>query len=249
MDSSAQNTTMATQIPPQQSTWTSVDTYATQALLSNHSYASALDSTTSIARQANLPSIEVSPLQGAFLSTQCQLANAKHVLEIGTLGGCSAIWMASSGPDVHVTTIEVEPSHAEVARQAVRAAGLEGRVEVLLGAGKDVLPLLRAEVEEGKRSRFDFVFIDADKENNLLYLREAVAMCRPRAAVVVDNVVRRGALASEEAAKKDVRVEGSRQVVEAVGRGEIFMGCSLLQTVGVKGYDGFLIGVVADETK
>lgn len=232
--------------PTQQSTWTSVDTYATQSLLQTHPYASALASATTLAKQANLPGIEASPLQGAFLSTQCQLANAKHILEIGTLGGYSAIWMASSGPDVHVTTIEVDPTHAEIARRAIDAAGLAERVEVLLGAGKDVLPGLRREVEKGERSRFDFVFIDADKQNNLLYLREAVAMCRPRAGVVVDNVVRRGALASEEAAKNDSRVEGARQVVEAAGREGMLRGCSLLQTVGGKGYDGFLIGVVGD---
>lgn len=240
---------MATQVASQESTWTSVDDYATHSLLANHPYTSALASIASIAKQADLPSIEVSPLQGAFLSTQCQLANAKHVLEVGTLGGYSAVWMASSGPDVRVTTIEVEPTHAEIARQAIRAVGLEDRVQVLLGAGKDVLPTLRAEVERGDRSRFDFVFIDADKQNNLLYLREAVAMCRPRAGVVVDNVVRRGALASEEAARNDSRVEGARQVVEAAGIEETLMGCSLLQTVGAKGYDGFLIGVVRDEAK
>lgn len=238
---------MSTQVASPESTWTSVDDYATRSLLTTHPYTSALASVTRIAKEADLPSIEVSPLQGAFLSTQCQLANAKHVLEVGTLGGYSAVWMASSGPDVSVTTIEVEPAHAETARQAIRAAGLEDRVEVLLGAGKDVLPALRAEVERGDRSRFDFVFIDADKQNNLLYLREAVAMCRPRAGVVVDNVVRRGALASEEAANHDSRVEGARQVVEAAGRDDALMCCSLLQTVGAKGYDGFLIGVVRDE--
>lgn len=174
---------------------------------------------------------------------QCMLIDAKNILEVGTLGGYSSIFLASSSDDAKVTTIEIEPKHRDVAERAHAHAGLGDRIEVLLGAGLDVLPKIRQEVEEGKRQLFDFVFIDADKENNLQYLNEVVPICRSRSMIVVDNVVRRGQLADEELARTDTRIAGARRVVEAAGK-DPRLECSLVQTVGEKNYDGFLLCVV-----
>lgn len=159
-------------------------------------------------------------------------------------GGISSIWLALSGPDVKVTTVEIDPECKAVAEQAIAHAGLSGRIEVVLGAGMEVLPKLRQEVETGKRPKFDFCFIDADKPNNLNYFNESVGMVRSRACIVVDNVVRRGRLASDEAARTDEAVKGARKVIEAVGKDDRIMGNTLLQTVGEKNYDGVLICVV-----
>lgn len=224
--------------------WTAVDDYATTHLYPPTApLHAALAHATNLAHSRNLPDIAVSRLQGQFIALQCRMLNAKHVLEVGTLGGYSTICLAGSGEDVRVTTVEVDERHAAVAREAIDAAGAGERVEICLGAGMEVLPKLREEVEAGKRERWDFVFIDADKENNLAYLNEAVPMCRSRACVIVDNVVRKGNVADAEMAKTDSRVEGSRRVIEAAGRDER-LDCSLLQTVGEKNYDGMLICVV-----
>ena len=225
--------------------WATVNKYALRRLNpSDSSYYDAINHAIELSESRGLPSIEVSALQGKFLATQCQIANAKHVLELGTLGGISSIWFASSGPDVSVTTIEIEEHRKAVAEEAIAHAGLTDRIEVLLGAGVDVLPKLRKEVESGKRPKYDFVFIDADKQNSLNYFNEAVPMSRSRACIVVDNVVRKGKLADDEAAKQDDRILGARRVVEAAGKDERLMGTTLLQTVGEKNYDGFLMCVV-----
>jgi predicted O-methyltransferase YrrM len=123
--------------------------------------------------------------------------------------------VASAGPDVRVTTIEINPDHAHVAELAIEHAGMSDRIEVLLGAGVEVLPKLRAEIQNGTRPKFDFVFIDADKPNNLNYYNEAIAMCRSRACIIVDNVVRRGMVADDRAADEDERVMGARKVRNA----------------------------------
>lgn len=198
---------------------------------------------TKLAESKGLPSIAVSLLQGRFLMTQCQMIDAKHVLEVGTLGGISAIFMASAGPDVKVTTIEVDEHHKVVAEEAIKHAGLVDRIEVLLGAGVDVLPRVREEVESGQRPKFDFTFIDADKPNNLDYFNEALAMSRSRACIIVDNVVRGGLLADDSAAENP-GVKGAREVIGAVGKDDRLLGTTVLQTVGEKGYDGFLVCIV-----
>lgn len=120
--------------------------------------------------------------------------------------------VASAGPDVKVTTIEIDPKHKKVADDAIAHAGMSDRIEVLLGAGMDILPNIRAEVHSGTRPKFDFVFIDADKPNNLNYYNEAIALSRSRACVMVDNVVRRGMVADDQAADEDERVLGARKV-------------------------------------
>lgn len=176
--------------------------------------------------------------------TQCQMVDAKNVLEVGTLGGVSSIYLASSGPDVKVTTIEVDPKHKKVAEEAIAKAGLSNRIDVELGAGVDVLPKIRQDVDEEKRPKFDFVFIDADKPNNLNYFNAAVPMCRSRACIIVDNVVRRGKLADDKAAQDDPNIRGARDVIEAAGKDDRLASTSMIQTVGEKNYDGFLICVV-----
>lgn len=189
--------------------WAAVDHYATKHLTpSGNTLYASLQNATQLAQEAKLPSIEVSPLQGRFLAVQCMAINAKNVLEVGTLGGYSSIWIASASPDIKITTVEIDPKHKAVAEKAHQHAGVTDQVEILLGSGVDVLPEIRKEVEAGKREVFDLVFIDADKENNLVYLEEAVPMCRPRAVIIVDNVVRKGSLADEEMAKKESRVQG-----------------------------------------
>lgn len=225
--------------------WTAVDRYATRHLFPpGNAHYSAINRAIELSEENKLPSIEVSLLQGKWLQAQCQLIDAKHVLEVGTLGGISSIWLATSGPDVRVTTIEILPEHKAVAEQAVAHAGLTDRVEILLGAGMDILPKLREEVESGKRPKFDLTFIDADKPNNLNYFNEAIQMSRSRACIIVDNVVRRGQLADDEAAKTDLGVSGARMVIEAVGKDARVLGNSLIQTVGEKNYDGVLVCVV-----
>lgn len=191
----------------------------------------------------DLPDIAVSAFQGQFLSLQCKLIHAKHVLEVGTLGGYSTIWLASSSSDIKITTIEVNEHHANVARDSIANAGLSDRVEVITGSGVDVVARLAAEVREGRREKFDFAFIDADKPNNWAYLREAIAMSRQAACLIVDNVVRRGTTANDELAKTDAAVKGSRLVIEEAGKDER-LDATLLQMVGEKNYDGMLICVV-----
>ncbi|KAH9841316.1 O-methyltransferase-like protein family 3 [Teratosphaeria destructans] len=221
--------------------WTAVDQYALSHLFPPTSpYFSALQYARDQAAAAGLRSIEVSALQGRFLRLQCMLIGAKNILEVGTLGGYSSIILASSSPEAKVTTIEIEEKNKAVAEKAIANAGLSERINVLLGAGVDVLPRLRKEIDEGRREKFRFVFIDADKENGLHYLNDAIPMCEPGSLIVVDNVVRKGSLADEEIAKFDSKTAGSRAVVEGAGRDERIES-TLLQTVGEKNYDGFLL--------
>lgn len=225
--------------------WTVVDQYAIKHLHppGSANYA-AINYAIQLAEEKQLPSIEVSLLQGKWLQTQCQLIDAQHVLEVGTLGGISSIWLGTSSSRVRVTTIEIAPERKAVAEQAIAHAGLSERVEVMLGAGMDVLPKLRQEVARGERSKFDMVFIDADKPNNLNYFNEAIQMVRSRGCIIVDNVVRRGRVADDELAKTDSQVEGARRVIEGAGADERVLGHTLLQTVGEKNYDGMLICVI-----
>lgn len=225
--------------------WTAVDVWAKERLhTSDTPYHREINAALQLSETRGLPSIEVSELQGRFLVTQCQMIDAKNVLEVGTLGGVSSIYLASSGPNVKVTTIEIDPKHKKVAEEAIANAGLSDRIEVLLGAGVDVLPKIKEEVSNGKRPKFDFVFIDADKPNNLNYFNAAVSMCRSRACVIVDNVVRRGLLADDDVAREDVNVQGARIVIAAAGKDDRLLSMSMIQTVGEKNYDGFLISVV-----
>lgn len=166
------------------------------------------------------------------------MLSVKHVLELGTLGGYSAIWMASENPDLHITSIEFNPHHASVARQNIQAAGLSKQIEIILGAGLDVLPKIFSDIESGKREKFGFTFIDADKLNNWNYFDWAVKMSVPRACIVVDNIASKGRLADAQVAEEDQMVKGGREVVEKVGR-DLRVDGVVLQTVSEKNYDGY----------
>ena len=183
---------------------------------------------------AGLPKIAVSAQQGKFLSLLAAATGSRRILEIGTLGGFSTIWLArGAGPDGRVTTLEYEPKHAEVARANIDRAGLGDRVEVLVGAALDTLPGVTG-------GPFDLVFIDADKENNPGYLEWAVKLTQPGSVIVVDNVIREGAILSPD---QDAVLRGTRKVLELMGE-HPQLDTAVLQTVGAKHWDGFAIALV-----
>ncbi|KAH7075842.1 O-methyltransferas-like protein family 3 [Paraphoma chrysanthemicola] len=221
--------------------WVAVDEYALSHLHPSHAVpsTSALEHALKTSKKEGLPDIAVSAAQGKYLQLQARLIRAKNVLEVGTLGGYSTIWLANATPNTHVTSVEVDPHHAEVARSNIKSAGVEDRVDVHLGPGIEVLPQLAEEVKAGKREKFQLVFIDADKENNWNYVDIALGMVKSGACIIVDNVVRKGQLAKETT---DPRIAGARRVVENIGKDERLEGV-VVQTVGDKNYDGFLFAV------
>jgi predicted O-methyltransferase YrrM len=224
--------------------WTAVDEYAVSHLHpSSKPYYAALEHALQNSRDKGLPDIAVSPLQGKYLAVQCQLLGSKHILEVGSLGAYSTIWLASASPDGKVVSIEIDEGRAAVARENIEFAGLGDRVEVIVAAALDVLPRLMTDIEHGKRDRFDFTFIDADKANALHYFDWAVKLSVPRACIYVDNMVRKGFLAYEELAKHDRNADGIRKALEGIGKDER-VDASLLQTVSDKNYDGFVMAVV-----
>lgn len=184
---------------------------------------------------AGLPQIAVSAQQGKFLSLLAGAIGARRILEIGTLGGFSTIWLArGAGPDGRVVTLEYEPKHAEVARSNLQRAGVADRVEVIVGAALDTLPTLNG-------GPFDMVFIDADKENNASYLEWAVRLARPGSVVVLDNVIREGRIL--EAESGDTKVRATRHTLQAMGE-HPRLDTAVIQTVGAKQWDGFALAVV-----
>lgn len=183
---------------------------------------------------AGLPPIAVSVQQGKFLSLLAGAVGARRILEIGTLGGFSTIWLArGAGPQGRVVTLEYEPKHAEVARGNLERAGVAERVEVIVGAALDTLPNVTGP--------FDLIFIDADKENNLAYLEWAVRLARPGAVVVVDNVIRDGQILRPDS--DDARVVATRQTLQAMGE-HPRLDTAVIQTVGAKQWDGFALALV-----
>ena len=188
-----------------------------------------------------LPDIAVSQNQGRFLQVQAKVANAQNILELGTLGGYSTLFLVNATPTTKVTTIEFSPDHAKVAKATFEEAGFADRIELLQGAGVDVLPKVYEEYKAGKRPDFDLTFIDADKQSNWKYFDYAVKMSRPGAVIIVDNVVRRGGIA-DPAQSSDERIAGSKEVIEKAGA-DPRVAASLLQTVGDKSYDGMVIAV------
>lgn len=212
-------------------TWTAVDNYFADQLVGPDG---VLDATLAASAAAGLPEIAVSANQGKLLYLLAQLHGSRRVLEVGTLGGYSTIWLARALPaGGELVTLEIDPRHAEVARANIARAGLSDRVDVRLGPALDLLPEL-----EGP---FDLVFIDADKPSNPAYLRWALRLSRPGTVIVVDNVVRGGAVADpEDHAPATI---GSREVVELVAAEPRLDGAAV-QTVGTKGYDGFVIALV-----
>lgn len=188
--------------------------------------------------EAGLPAIEISAPQAALLAMLCRIVGARRVLEFGTLGGYSAAVLARAlGDDDEVVTLEIDPRHAEVARENLGLAGVADRVEVLVGPAAESAQRL---VDTGA-APFDLVFIDADKPNNPRYLELALQLTRPGSVIVVDNVVRHGGVANEES--DDPMVHGSREVLRLIGEHER-LEATALQTVGAKGWDGFAIARV-----
>ncbi len=178
-----------------------------------------------------LPAIQVSPLEGKLLQIVASAMKAKHVLEIGTLGGYSAILLARALPnDGKVITLEVDPKHATVANEAFARAGFADKIELRLGAALDTLPNLKS---EGKV--FDFIFIDADKENNVHYVKHALDMSHPGTLIVVDNVIRDGDVINHDS--NSPMSQGVRRMNEYV-KNEARLSVTAIQTVGSKGYDG-----------
>jgi predicted O-methyltransferase YrrM len=220
--------------------WTAVDRYLTDCLVPPDA---ALDAALATSATAGLPEIAVSPNHGKLLHLLAKIQGARKMLEIGTLGGYSTIWLARAlAPGGHLITLEHDPRHADVARANLGNAGLGRMVQVRVGAALDTLPQL---VAEG-RGPFDFIFIDADKVNTPSYFTWALALSRPGSLIVVDNVVRDGAIA--DASSTDESVQGMRQFFELV-RSEPRVEATAIQTVGIKGYDGLALVRVVDAAK
>lgn len=162
--------------------WTAVDTYSLGHLHPSSRTTPSndvLEHALSNSEKEGLPDIAVSPSQGKYLQLQARLLRAKNVLEVGTLGGYSTIWLANASPDIKVISVEVDEHHAKVARSNIEHAGVADRVDVRLGPGVEVLPEIVAEVKAGKLDKFQLVFIDADKENNWNYVDTAIQLCEP----------------------------------------------------------------------
>lgn len=218
-----------------QALWSQVDAYIGSTLLRDDPVLEAI-----LARNAGagLPAIDVSPAQGRLLHLLVRVAGARRILEIGTLGGYSAVCMARAlPPGGTLVTIEHDPGHAEIARANFDAAGVADRIELHVGAALEVLPRIEANLA----ARFDFAFIDADKANNARYLDAAVRLSRPGAVVVLDNVVREGVVL--DAASREPAVVGTRAAFDYVAQ-HPRLTATAVQTVGVKGHDGFLIALV-----
>ena len=212
-----------------------VDAYIVERLLPPDD---ALDAALAANASAGLPAIDVSATQGKMLHLLARMAGAARILEVGTLGGYSTIWLARALPDGgRLITCEIDPHHAAIARANLDRAGLGGRVEVRVGAASDTLAAMIAGGETG----FDFVFIDADKPGNVAYLTAALALVGPGATIVVDNVVRRGEIA--DPGTTDPAVIGTRALFDAVAA-EPRLTATAIQTVGAKHWDGFLLARV-----
>lgn len=218
-----------------QDLWAAVDGYIAGLLVPPDP---ALDAALEASAAAGLPAIAVAPNQGKMLMLLAQLRGARRILEIGTLGGYSTLWLARALPaDGRLVTLEVSPEYAEVARGSLARAGLDGVVEVRVGPALETLPRLEAE----GAGPFDVVFIDADKPATPEYFAWALRLSRRGTLIVVDNVVRDGAVA--DAASEDAAVQGIRRFLE-MAAAEPRVSATALQTVGGKGYDGFALALV-----
>lgn len=215
--------------------WTAVDDYINQQVVPSDL---ALDAALAACVEAELPAISVTPSQGKLLHMLALLVNARNILEIGTLGGYSTIWMARALPaDGRLITMEFDPKHAQVASANIANAGLENMVEVREGNALELLPELAAEGLEA----FDLTFIDADKCNNLQYFEWALRLSRKGSLIIVDNVVRDGRIIDADDADADI--QGIRSLFKRMAT-EPRVLCTAQQTVGSKGYDGFAIALV-----
>ncbi len=221
--------------------WTAVDRFIGALLIPPDP---PLDAALRASVEASLPAIQVSPAHGKLLHLLAKVRGAHTILEIGTLGGYSTIWLARAlPPGGRLITLEADPKHAEVARANIARAGLAGVVELRLGKALDVLPQLAAE----KCGPFNLIFIDADKPSTPDYFAWALKLSRAGSLIITDNVVRKGALA--DANSTDPNVRGMRRFHDMVSA-ERRVSATTIQTVGSKGYDGFTLALVLEnETK
>jgi predicted O-methyltransferase YrrM len=218
-----------------QQTWTAVDRYLDDLLVGHDA---ALEEALRASAEAGLPAINVAPTQGKLLNLLARLQGARAILEIGTLGGYSTIWLARALPaDGRLITLEIDRKHADVARANVARAGLQQRVEVRVGRALESLAQLGAE----KAGPFDLFFIDADKPNIPAYFNWALQLARRGSLIVIDNVVRDGAVIQADSA--DASVQGVRRLNELMAS-EPRVSATAIQTVGGKGYDGFALALV-----
>jgi len=218
-----------------QEIWTTVDNYVSEMLVPPDK---ALDQALEASADSGLPEIAVAPNQGKFLMLLAHSIKARNILEIGTLGGYSTIWLARALPKGgRVVTLEAVARHAEVARANFKRAGLADVIDLRLGKALDTLPRLAAE----KPDPFDFIFIDADKENIPDYFTWSLKLARPGSMIIVDNVIRDGEVVN--AKSKDPSVKGVRRFNEML-KSETRVSATSIQTVGVKGYDGFTLALV-----
>lgn len=216
-----------------QQQWSAVDNYLVTALIPTDPLLSQVLANN---QRAGLPAIDVAANQGQFLALLVRMTGARRILEIGTLGGYSTIWMARELPaDGELLTLEADAHHAAVARENLRLAGVDDRVAVLEG------PALASLETLGERPPFDLIFIDADKPNNPSYLRWALRYSRPGTVIVGDNVVRDGEVINGQS--DDARVQGVRRFIEMIGDNPRLT-ATALQTVGIKGWDGFTLALV-----
>ncbi len=218
-----------------QQQWTNVDTYFCDLLVPSDT---ALDAAIKSSDEAGLPSHHVAPNQGKLLQLLAQVQGARNILEIGTLAGYSTIWLSRALPtNGHLVTLESNPTHAEVAQANITRAGLSHLVELRLGNALESLQKLDAEGGES----FDFIFIDADKPSNPDYLAWALKLSRIGTIIIGDNVVRNGEVINPNS--KDAKVQGVRRFSELLAA-EPRVSATALQTVGCKGYDGFIMARV-----
>jgi len=215
--------------------WAAVDDYIADRLLGEDRHlADALAANAA----ARLPAIDVSPAQGKFLYLLAKAGTARRILEVGTLGGYSTIWLARALPaDGKLITLEIDPHHAEVAHANLDRAGLGNKVDVRVGPALETLAALAKE----KGPAFDFIFIDADKQNNANYVQAAIGLARSGALIVVDNVVREGRVL--DARSEDSAIQGTRRLFDMLAE-ESRLDATAIQTVGLKKWDGFVIALV-----
>jgi predicted O-methyltransferase YrrM len=222
--------------------WTAVDQYIGEHLLTEDP---VLDAALAASEAAGLPPIAVTPNQGKLLALLVRIHGARSILELGTLGGYSTIWLAREvAGKGKVTTLELDPAYAEVARTNIANAGLSEVVEIRVGPALETLPELHAE----GAGPFDMIFIDADKQNNPGYLKWALKLSRPGSLIVADNVVRAGAIldpAGSDPSVGNSGVLGIRRLFELLAA-EPRVSATAIQMVGAKGYDGFALALVTD---
>jgi len=218
-----------------QDQWAAVDEYLTDLLVPTDP---VLEAALKDSDAAGLPAISVTPTQGKLLWLFARLVGARKILEVGTLGGYSTIWLARALPkDGRLITIEASPEHAEVASANLKRAGLDDRIELRIGRGLDLLPNLASEGV----APFDLIFIDADKVSTADYFVWALKLSRPGTLIITDNVIRKGAIV--DAKSRDSSVVGMRRFFELLAK-EKGVSATAIQTVGSKGYDGFAIAIV-----